>query len=243
MTRIEEAKELRKQGLSAKEIAQKMNIKLSTTYQYIYWKPEHQLGHRRYEKKRLGIKVRSIIRKELSEFGLPLEWEDELVKMFVVYHYSDQGRLRGGQTETDVRSLIQLLCRRYRVPTPRKLEILTYQGAGARRKSSGYMDVLKIVNGITASHPIDYVKYFITHENLPEEEISQAQELIKKIPMVNLQSRSPRVLATAVLYEIHKPSSPRVQKSRIYTQRYIADQLQVSEIALRKNWIEFFKDK
>ena len=83
MTRIEEAKELRKQGFKPREIAEKMGVKLRTVYVYLYTKPEHY-----FQKiaQRFGTKVRSIIHEELSSFGLPLEWEDEVFKMFMVYH-------------------------------------------------------------------------------------------------------------------------------------------------------------
>ena len=239
MTRIEEAKELRRQGLKPKEIAEKMGLKRSTVYCYISG------SGTRKRAETFGAKVRSIIREQLSSLGLPLEWEDELMKMFSIYHYSDRGRMKGRTTKVlkiDICSLIQLLCRCYRVPTPRKLEILTYQGRGAKRPSSGYMDALQIVDGLSRSQPIDYVKYFIKLEDLPKEEILEAQQLIKKIPKVPLQSRNPRVLAGAVLYEIHKPASPTVNKNRIYTQRYIADKLQVTEQSVRANWIKFFKN-
>ena len=115
-----------------------------------------------------------------------------------------------------------------------------YENPGARKLRSGYMDVLKVVNGLSPSTPIDYIKHFIKNEKLPEEETSEAEKLIKKIPLVNRQSRNPRVLAGAVLYEIHKAENPRHRS--IYTQRYIADQLQVTDVALRNNWIKFFKN-
>ena len=232
MTRVKEARELKRQGFNGKEIAEKMGICTATVYCYLSGSGE------RRRKKQFGNKTRSIIREELSSFELPLEWEDELMKMFAVYHYS--GRERGGSTKLHIQSFIQLLCRRYKVPTPRKLETLTYQGNPAR-KTSGYMDVLQMFDGVSISKPIDYVKYFIERENLPEEEISQANELIEKIPKVHRQSRNPRVLAGVVLYDIHKPTFSTVKLKRIYTQRYIADALQVTEASLRANWVKFFK--
>ena len=240
MTRIEDAKKFRKQGLSFKEIATKMGIKKSTVRVYVYMDPP--FGANLHKKKQFGKRVRVIIREELKVFGLPSEWEDELMKMFVVYHYSTKTQI-GVRIKIDVQSLIQLLCRRYKVPTPRKLEILTYQGRGNTRKTCGYSDALQALNGVVISKPIDYVKHFIKNEGLSEEEILRAEELIEKIPKVNLQSRNPRVLAGAVLYEIHKPTSIIPRKSRIYTQRYISDVLQITSVALRNNWVKFFKSK
>ena len=226
MTRTEEARELKKQGFKSKEIAEKMGISIKTVYGYLTGSGIRQ------QKRKFGEKVRLIIQKELSSFGLPLEWEDELMKMFAVYHYS--ARERGGNTRLDIQSLIQLLCRRYKIPTPRKLTVLTYQGRGARKKSSGYMDVLRIIDGVTPSKPIDYVQYFVEAEGLPEEDLSEAEELIKKIPKVKLQSRDPKVLAGAVLYAIHRPDNPKGK--RIYTQKYIANKLEITTVALRNNW-------
>jgi len=243
MTRVEEAKELKKQGFSFEEIATKMKITEGTAKVYVYTSPDYRPEHylRKDRRKKFGEKIRAMIIKELEEFNLPFEWEDELVKMFVVYHYS--ARERGGPTKVHIQSLIQLLCRRYKVPTPRKLEISTSRGSGARRRSSGYMDVLRIINGVSISKPIDYVKHFIEREELPNEVISRAEELIKKIPKIHRQSKNPRVLAGAVLYEIHKPIPTTTQRNRIYTQRYIADKLQVTPQSLRTNWVKFFKDE
>jgi len=236
MTRIEEAKKLHKQGLTFQQIAEKMNIKVASVQCYIYASSPDPSWRCRT---RFSAKVRDTIHEELASLGLPSEWEDELVKMFSVYHYCR--RTRGLDIKVDIRSLIQLLCRRYRVPTPRKLEVLTYQGRGSKKQVSGYMDALKVMDGVEPSKPIDYVKYFVEVEKLSEEELKEAEELIKKIPQGYRQGMNPRVLAGAVLYEMHKPMVQGSQKERIYTQRYIADKLQVTPASVRNEWVRFFK--
>lgn len=241
MNRREEAKELRKQGFTVLEIADKMGLEQTTVMTYIYSKLEtiKRIRMRRTRKYTIQ-KVRSITREQLSYFNLPQEWEDEVIRLFTIYHYSKGFRTGGGRNfKVDVQSLIQLLCRRYKIPTPRNLQTLTYQSRRGRLQS-GYMDVLQLLDGIKAAKPIDYIKYFIKRENLPEEEILKAKELIQKIPKVSLQSRNPRSLAGAILYQIHLPPNPRVQKNRIYTQRYIANQLEITQAVLRRCWKKFF---
>lgn len=241
ITRIQDAKKLREQGLKPKEIAKKMGIKLSTVYYYLWGGGSS--SYRKHRLKKHGMNIRDIIRDELRQYGLPLEWEEELIKMWSVYHYSDGHGGRGRVAKLDIQSLIVLLCRRYRVPTPRKLEILTYQGTGRRKEHSGYMDALAVMDGVPVSKPIEYVKYFVEKEDLSSTVIREAQELISKIPKVDLQSKNPRTLAGAILYEIHRPDCPSVNKNRIYTQRYIADTLSITEQSLRSRWIKFFKNQ
>jgi len=240
MTRIEEAKSLRNQGLSFTEIAKKMGIKEQSVICYVY--SDTVCGVNKHRKRVYGEKVRQTIKNKLNRFNLPLEWEDELMKMFAFYHYSRKSQ-GGLGCVIDVQSLIQLLCRHYKIPTPRSLEVATYQGSGSKRQVSGYMDVLKYMDGVEVAKPIDYVKYFVKKENLPENVIDLAKTLIEKIPKMHRQSKNPRTLAGAVIYEIYKPKKWRDQTNRIITQRCVADCLEITEVSLRNSWRQFFKDE
>ena len=163
------------------------------------------------------------------------------MKMFVVYHYSAKTQI-GVRIKLDVQSLIQLLCRRYKVPTPRNLEVLTYQGKSSSRMVSGYMDALQVLNGVTVSKPIDYVKHFIEKEKLSNDYVLKAEELIKKIPRFQLLGKNPRGLAGAVLYTLFKDKFlTNFRSRRVYTQRYIGIALQVSEVTIRKSLSKFFR--
>jgi len=236
MTRSEEAKELKRQGLKPEEIAEKMNIKQTTVYCYLSQSDE---ARKRYQIKKYGVKVRSIIREELTSFGLPMDWEDELMKMFTAYHYS-RSPPQGFDARLDIQSLILLLCRRYRIPSPRRLEVLTYQGRGDKRSQTGYVDALQVLDGVTPSKSTDYVKHFVEAHNLGEDEIPCAEKLLEKVPLANRQGMNPRVLASAILFEMHRPENP--QAKSVYTQRYIADQLEVTEVSLRNAWKKFFAE-
>ena len=242
LTRIEEAKRLRRQGLTIREIASVMGIKLSSAKVYVYWKLEY--GQRLREKvNKWKDKINRFIKKELSHFGLPSEWEDELLKLYVVYRIAGEkgrGRGRDNVDKLDVRSLIVLLCRQKKVPTPRKLELLTYQGRGSRRVASGYMDVLSTLDGVEPAKPIDYIRYFQQHEGLGYSVVKVAEHLIEQIPKHIFQSRNPRSLAGAVLYEIYKSKNPEQQGNRIFTQKYIAKILKITEVSLRNNWRQLF---
>lgn len=242
MTRTEEARSLRKQGLKIREIAKQMGITKGTVGQYLYAKKEGLMISRR---KSFTERVRLMIRQELKFYGLPSTWEDEITQMFLVYHYTcgSQGKIRrGGKTRIDVQSLIQLMCRRHKVPTPRKLEVLTYQGRGATRMSTGYMHVLAALDGVTAPNPIDYIRSFVEQEKLEESEIDRGQKILEALPRLKLQGKNPRVIAGAIIYELHKPPDPTSGCNRVYTQQYIAQRLEISLVALRNLWHKFIRD-
>jgi len=235
LTRIEEAKELRKQGLSPKQIAEKMGIKTGSVYCYLFSSKKRIVKYRQRKREK---KIRSMIRRELTSFNLPLKWENETFRMLQDYHKirATHGRL----FVLDIQSILHLLCRRYKVSTPRKLILITYQGSGRQKEVSGYMDVLQILDGVTPAKPIDYIKKFVATEKLPKQETEEAKSLLKKIPFAHLQSRNPRVLAATILYTMHREGNPA--NKPILTQDYLASYFKITEVALRNNWRQFFKN-
>lgn len=225
MNRFEQAKELREQGLTTPQIAEKMGIAQNTASVYIYRNTKKMMEYTNLYRKRTNLQeVRELVRKQLCSFNLPSDWEDQVVRMWLVYQGSHPCGAQGRIPLLDVNSLILLLCRREKVPAPRELIVSTWAGKGAKRLKSGYVDALKVMDGVEISKPLDYVMFFVEKEKLRPKVARRAERLISKIPRNKLIGKNPRVVAGAVLYEA---------LDRIYTQEKIAKVLEITNVGMR----------
>jgi len=217
MNRMKEAKTLKKQGFTCKEISEKMNIKLGAVLWYIYEKEGSQLIYRERRKEK---DLRRKISLALKEFSLPLEWEEETLQLYKEYRLNKR---IGYKQETDILSVIQLLCRRHKFPTPKSLYDLTSQGYGSKRLESGYMHALNVLNGVNPAKPLDYIIFFINSQKLPPNDIGYAKKLLDIIPPLKMQGKNPRVIAGTILYFMY----------RTETQEEIAKKLQITAMSIR----------
>ena len=211
MNRIFEAAELRKQGFSINDIAEKMGISKRTVSCYLYLAKDK--------------KLELIINKELKRFNLPLEWSNEALKLTKTYKSTH--KFQGIPHSTPVRAILQLLCRKYRVPTPIDLRRLTvkYTRLTTGGREHCYITVLKELDGVVLAKPSEYIKnFFSKHPSYRNELQDMALKISKSLPRLFIQGKNPRVLASACIYAVSKG---------ILTQREITDFFQVSAPALR----------
>lgn len=236
VNRLEQAKQLYKATNDSLFITAKaMNIKEITAMNYIQthsWSDRRKYS-KKYDKilrrKRRAKKIRKLVKEELTKWNLPLEWEEEANKTLLVYLST---KSTGRHLRMDVQSILQLLCRQHRIPTPEGLVKATVKGSGGHtRRKTGYMDALAVMNGVTPATPIDYVEYFCKENLLPKEIETRCSNLLKKAPRQWRMGRNPRVLAGALIYLASKGVAN-------LTQHYISKKLNVTAVSLRERALE-----
>lgn len=207
-----------------------MGLTWSTVTQYLHHKNWLQMrGYgKKYRRKVKANKISDLAYEELKQWELPLTWHNELVQNTIVYLHTKGSRDRNWRLA--VQSILQILCRRYRVPSPLKLQKLTSQGRGGRRLKSGYMDAVKVLNGVEASKPMDYVVKYCEMNGKPSW-VERANKIYSLMPKLWHVGKNPRTIAAALVYF--------VQNGDEVTQETVADDLQVTIVSLRTQLRDF----
>jgi transcription initiation factor TFIIIB Brf1 subunit/transcription initiation factor TFIIB len=170
--------------------------------------------------------VFSRTRELLSIHGLPEEWSEEILELYSKYRKDIRPYMK--TLDLDILSLIQLLCRRYKVPVPYEIVKATFRHRTKRRKS-GYMHALQTLDGVEFSSPRDYIRFFDRTVGLTNEELLRVFEVLTKIRKEMIVGKNPRVVAGAILYSVLK-------ETRDFTQEEISKILQITPVALRNFW-------
>jgi len=103
------------------------------------------------------------------------------------------------------------------------------------------MDALNTLGGVQPANPLNYIRFFVTQERLPEDEIKKAKKLLQKIPKKHWRFRNPRGVAGAIIYELHRKG---VNPQRnVYSQENIGRLLVVSAVTVRNTWRILFRMK
>jgi len=241
----QQVQRLKKEGLTTRQIADKLGIKRKTVHVYLCHESQRRSSRKwrkRCANEKLGKEIREKCHSELVRWGLPLEWEDELIKNATVY-VSARGRgFKGHRGEdrlsADVQSLLVLFCRRYKVPTPNELNHLTKKGWGSHiSRKTGYMHVLQELDGVSPSTPMDYIDYFVKLNKLDMKFRNKAENVLRKIAKKNIQGKNPRTVVAAIIYE----ASPMIGNIKQFTQGYISRVLEITEVSLRNYWHNYIE--
>jgi transcription initiation factor TFIIIB Brf1 subunit/transcription initiation factor TFIIB len=218
--------ELYRRGLTDGEMARILGVRSGAVTR---WRKRRGL------RANLDARVRTAAREILARYGLPAEWEEKVAEAYG--RYREGRKMAGGLwriVELDVMSLIQLLCRRHRVPTPEEIARATTRRYGGHRRWSGYMHALRVLDGVSPSTPMDYVRRFAEAEHISARELEEAGRLLDGLSRWVLMGKNPRALAAAALYAA-------LRRGSRYTQRRVAEALGVTEVALRNYWRTFFR--
>ena len=222
MDRLSEAKELRKKGYSIEEIAEKMGVCRKTVYCYLYMTRKK---HKEYRKRLKERKLQAAINKELKRFNLPLEWNNEVFSLAKKYVLSR--KWQGIPYSVPVRAMLQLLCRKYRVPSPVDLRRLTvkYVKYPTSGRKHSYFTILKEIDGVQVASPSEYIKNFFSKNVTYRDKFQDtALKISNSLPRHFIQGKNPRILAAACIYASSKG---------VLTQKEISDFFQITEVALR----------
>lgn len=168
------------------------------------------------------LKLRRAIRTVCKQYKLTnLVNEDELLELVLRYRKAKPQHM--GQTYNVLtESVLMLYLRRNRIPTPLALWKATTQGRGDRRQSSGYMDVLKEINGVRPAKPEEYIETFPTTEEI---KIEATRILKQYFGRRKRQGKNPRVIAGVCLYATGH-----------FLQIEVCRKLHVSTVAVRNYW-------
>ena len=232
MERYNIALDLKSKGYKIKEIAKEMKIKPGSVSSMLTYarhpevrKKMNSASHQNY-KTRKKVRIMSIINNELKLHFLPMEWNEKIYNMIV------KSFKTGRKYKDEIDALLVLLCRRERIPSPASLNQIVSQGHTG--KTGGYMNALQLFNGVSASKPVDYIRFFLKEMNLEDMGFEEKALVIQnKISLSSLQSANPRVLAAAILYVILH-DKPTKRYGSYFNQSFISKKLQVTDVALRR---------
>jgi transcription initiation factor TFIIIB Brf1 subunit/transcription initiation factor TFIIB len=228
MNKIALVKDLRKKGFSVRETAKKLGISENTVIIYRSLTKEKSSAYARtYREKLRSENLRKTAITQLHRFGLPNEWAD-LVMELVRRGADESLRMKGLGPETAVKSVLVLLCRRYKIPTPRKLIKETRKHPGGRGRGEGikfsYQDFLEKLNGVKVAEPVDYINKFFSEQPRFKEVLPRVLLIAESLPLSLKQGRNPRVLAGACVY---------LSAKGLLLQREISEYFCISEVSLR----------
>lgn len=231
MTRFEEAKRLRNQGLTIKQIAKKMNIAENTAVFYVYTDYEKYKKWRHARSRRKHIPV-SLIGKRIEHFGLPSYFKSECKRL--IERLGKTMSFKGYKGTLIIDPVLLLLCRRYGIPTPKGLQH-SYGSRGSSK--SRYFKILNVLNGVDTSRLDHYISNFFVANPQYKQFLSKALNIASKIP-VKLKPKNPRVLASVCIYissigtlhaDMHRP---------LITQEELATYFKVTDVSIRNVYPE-----
>jgi len=219
--------DLKKQGFSIKEIAKKLGISENTVTMYCYLSREKLSGYQRKRREKAKIeKLRKIAITQLKRFSLPNEWADLALELLRKGMDPSLG-MRGSNPEVAIKSVLALICRKYKIPTPKKLIKETRKYPSGRTTSArkySYQSFLEKLNGVKPAEPMDYINKFFSEQPEFKEALPKALSIAESLPSSFKQGRNPRVLASACIY---------LSAIGLLLQREISDYFGITEVSLR----------
>jgi transcription initiation factor TFIIIB Brf1 subunit/transcription initiation factor TFIIB len=220
-------RDLKKQGFTSKEIAAKLGISENTVYLYLHSSREKlgitQKGYRQRAKLK---ELKNLIAEELNCFSLPIEWADLALELTQKQIDPSRG-FRGAGPKALVDSVLMLICRRCKVPTPINLVKATRKfpkGRTTKGRKFSYVEVLEKLDGVKTPEPTDYINKFFSDRPEFKEALPEALVIAEHLPSQFKQGRKPSLLAAACVYLSSKGS---------LLQREIAEYFGTTEVSLR----------
>lgn len=232
MTRFEEAKQLRQQGLTIGEIAIQMGITHATARFYVYSDPKkHKIYDKGGKNKKRIVNIKSKISKQIEKYSLPQTWEKECYVLYEEFLKSHSSHI--GRPTRLIDSILLLLCRKKRFIEPKELIKATRgpRGYGAG-KSLHFFRILEVLDGITPTSPMDYIRKFFVGNSQYERFLSKALDIASKLPR-KFKARSPRVLASACIYVSSISTLYADEHRPLITQRELSKFFKVTDVSIR----------
>jgi len=236
LSRFEEAKRLRSEGLSIKEIAEKMNIAENTAKIYVYydqekWKAYQKERKEEYVRTRKTDRVSSTkVKQRIAKYGLPKSWEKECCDLYEDFLKSRSSNI--GKPTRLIDSILLLLCKRKRYIEPKEL---TKSTRGAKGRSAGkslhFFRVLEELDGLIPATTQEYITKFFVDNPEYEEFLPKALKIASKLPTREFQGKNPRILASVCIY-VSSIGILHDQYRPIITKREVATYFKVTEMGI-----------